>query len=85
MKVSTYFALLAEFGTGQIPLEAVCERYFGLNEREAKRKACMQQLPVPVFRIGSQKSGWLVSAEDLANRIDEERENAAKEREKMSV
>lgn len=71
MKTSTYFALMAEFGTAQLPLEAICEKYFGLSFKEACRRAPFQQLPVPVFRSGSQKSGWLVDAADLARLIDD--------------
>jgi hypothetical protein len=69
----TYFGLLAEFGESEIPLERVCEKYFGLSTPKAKRRACLQQLPVPAYRAGSQKSPWLISAIDLAqhtNRIE---------------
>jgi len=37
----------------------------------------MPQLPIPAYRIGSQKSPWLISATDLARHIDHQRENAA--------
>ena len=74
----TYFGLLAEFGESEIPLDRVCEKYFGLSIPKAKRRACLQQLPVPVYRTGSQKSPWLVSAIDLANHIDKQRSQAAK-------
>ena len=43
----TYFGLLAEFGESEIPLERVCEKYFGLSTPKAKRRACLQQLPFP--------------------------------------
>jgi hypothetical protein len=49
-----HFGLLAEFGTAEIPLEKVCEKYFGLSVTKAKRRAGMQQLPIPAYRIGSQ-------------------------------
>ena len=73
----TYFGLLAEFGESEIPLERVCEKYFGLSTPKAKRRACLQQLPIPAYRAGSQKSPWLISAIDLANHIDEKRLIAA--------
>jgi hypothetical protein len=76
MRTSTYFALLAEYGTAEIPLAECCQKYFGLDEAEAKRAAAGHRLPVPAHRGGSQKSQWLVSAEDLAKRIDELREAA---------
>lgn len=70
MHTSTYFSLLAEFGTADIELTRVCTKYFGLTEAEAKRRATMNRLPVPAFHAGSQKSPWLVSAVDLAKHID---------------
>ncbi len=65
----TLFLLLAEFGTGQIPVDR-CAHHFGLSEDEAKRAAARQKLPIPAFRLGSQKSPWMVSAEALAEHID---------------
>lgn len=73
----TLFLLLAEFGTGHIPVER-CAHHFGMKADEAKRAAARQQLPVPAFRLGSQKSPWLVSAVDLAARIDAQ-EKAARD------
>lgn len=72
----TYFGLLAEFGEAEIPLERVCEKYFGLSVSKAKRRACVQQLPIPAYRVGSQKSPWLISAADLASHIDQQRQSA---------
>lgn len=72
----TLFLLIAEFGTGHIPLEA-CAYHFGFSPTEAKKAAAKQQLPVPAFRLGSQKSPWLISAEDLAGYIDDQRQQAA--------
>lgn len=73
----TYFGLLAEFGESEIPLQRVCEKYFGLSVSKAKRRACLQQLPIPAYRTGSQKSPWLISASDLAKHIDQQRQHAA--------
>lgn len=75
----TYFGLLAEFGESEIPLDRICEKYFGLSSAKAKRRACLQQLPVPSYRAGSQKSPWLISAIDLANHIDEQRTIATRQ------
>ncbi|MGX9721391.1 pyocin activator PrtN family protein [Stenotrophomonas acidaminiphila] len=55
MTTTTVFLLLAEFGTGHIPLERCCH-HFGMKPKEANRRAARQSLPVPVFRLGSQKS-----------------------------
>ncbi len=76
MMTPTYFGLLAEFGEAEIPLQRVCEKYFGLSVTKAKRRACLQQLPIPAYRAGSQKSQWLISAADLAKHIDQQRQLA---------
>lgn len=76
---STYFGLLAEFGEANIPLERVADKYFGLSLAEARRRASLKQLPCRAFRLGGQKSPWLVSACDLAELIDRQRERASQE------
>lgn len=56
--MKTFFALMAEFGTAQIPVER-CAALFGLSPKKAEEYASRQKLPVPAFRIGSQKApGW---------------------------
>ena len=74
---STYFGLLAEFGEANIPLEKVAPKYFGLSSLEAKRRAPAKLLPCRAFRLGGQKSPWLVSANDLAELIDRQRQRAS--------
>ncbi|MGH8337632.1 MAG: pyocin activator PrtN family protein [Gammaproteobacteria bacterium] len=73
---STYFGLLAEFGESNIPLEKVAPKYFGLSFAEARRRAPAKMLPCRAFRLGGQKSPWLVSATDLADLIDARRSRA---------
>lgn len=75
---NTYFGLLAEFGEANIPLMKVAPKYFGLSFEEARRRAPTQLLPCRVFRLGGQKSPWLVSATDLAELIDRRRDLAGK-------
>jgi len=77
---STYFGLLGEFGEAHIPLERVAPKYFGLSYEEARRRAPTKMLPCRAFRLGGQKSPWLVSAADLAELIDQRRERAAEPR-----
>lgn len=77
MKTSTYFALLAEFGTAQIPLEAMSKKYFGLDVDKAKAKAARGELPLQPIRLAGQKSPWLVPAEKLAELIDRQMGKAA--------
>lgn len=76
---STYFALLAGFGSAEIPLAQACDKFFGLDEREAKCRAAVRRLPVPAHRLGGQKSGWLINAADLASHIDHCREAATRD------
>lgn len=66
----TFFGLLAEFGTAEIPLADCCGKYFGMDERVAKLRAAAQELPVPVHRGGTRKSPFLVNAVDLAAHLD---------------
>jgi hypothetical protein len=80
----TLFLLLAEFGTGQVPVERCCS-HFGLSPAEAKAAAGRQNLPVPAFRLGSQKSPWLVSLEELASYIDAKRAAADAEWRKVNA
>jgi len=75
---STYFGLLAELGEANIPLVRISLKYFGLSVGEAARRASSQQLPCRVFRLGGQKSPWLVSIADLAELIDKRRAEAGR-------
>lgn len=83
--MNTFFAIMAEFETADIPLEKVCEKYFGMDPKQAIRKASTQQLPVPVYKGGSQKSQWLLSAKDLADHMDARREQAKKDHRAMNA
>ncbi len=73
--MNTFFALMAEYGTAQIPVEK-CAHLFGLSPKKAEEYAGRQQLPVAAFRVGSQKSPWLVSAQDLAAHLDAAKQRA---------
>lgn len=73
--MNTFFALMAEYGTAQIPVEK-CARLFGLSPKKAEEYAGRQQLPIPAFRVGSQKSPWLVDAGQLASHLDEAKQRA---------
>ncbi len=83
MTTTTVFLLLAEFGTGHIPLEKCCQR-IGKKPEEANKRAARQSLPVPVFRLGSQKSSWLVAADVLASYIDVQRGDADRQWQKLN-
>lgn len=80
--MNTFFALMAEYETAQIPVEK-CAHLFGLEPKEACRRASLQRLPVPAFRAGTQKSPWLVDASQLSKHLDDAKERAKLEWEKM--
>lgn len=82
--MNTFFALMAEYGTAQIPVER-CAHLFGVEPKEAMRRASLHRLPVPAFRVGTQKSPWLVDAAKLAQHLDELKAKAQVEWEKMRV
>jgi hypothetical protein len=71
----TLFMVLAEYGTAQIPVER-CAQQFGMTPNQAKDAAKRQALPVPAYRLGSQKSPWVVDAASLAGHIRSKREAA---------
>lgn len=79
MNITTVFALMAEFGTAHIPVTVVGEKYFGYDEKQAKRAAASNDYPFPVFRAGSNKSPWVVDVGVLAAFLDEKRDKASKE------
>ncbi len=70
--MNTLFLLMAEFQTAQIPLERVCPM-FGLTLSEAAKRAARASLPVPAYRLASQKSPWLVDINALASYLDQKR------------
>ena len=77
--------LIENFKSPTIPLDAICVNYFGLNEIQASKKASLQQLPVPAFRLGSNKSRWHIHAVELAAYIDSENEKAKNTHQKINA
>ena len=76
----TEILLLMKYETPIIPLEKICDDYFGCSKGTAKNKAKASTLPVPVFRLSpSQKAPWMVHIKDLAIYIEQKREEAQKE------
>lgn len=80
--MNTLFSLLAQYETAQIPLDRCCH-LFGLKPEEAAKRAGRHALPIPTFRIGTQKSPWLVDAKTLADHLDRLRNYAEREWAKM--
>lgn len=79
MTPSTYFGLLAEFGTAHVPIVELGKKYFNLSEEMAKRDAAANKYPFPVFKVGTNKSVWMADIADVAKYIDEVKEKAKKE------
>lgn len=80
--MNTFFGLLAEYQTAQIPVEK-CASLFGLSPKKAEEYAAKQALPVPAFRAGSQKSPWLIDAHKLAAYLDSVKEKAEEDWQRM--
>lgn len=80
--MNTLFALLAQYGTAQIPLTK-CSDLFGLEPEQAKKAAASHGLPVPAFKLGSYKSPWLVDAASLASYMDKRKAQAESEWKKV--
>lgn len=78
MASDTEVQLLALYRTPAIPLHDICERYFSLKPRNADRRARLNQLPVPAFKLNSQKSPYMVHIKDLAAHIDNTHDGATK-------
>ncbi|MDR3003652.1 MAG: pyocin activator PrtN family protein [Acidovorax sp.] len=79
----THFALLAKFGDTNIPLEACCMDFFGIAPRKANERACLQDLPVPAYKLGGQRSPWFVDAKALAEHIDKKKAEAENDWERL--
>ena len=76
----TEMLLFVKFETPAIPLEMICEDYFGCVKGTAKLRAKSGSLPIPAFRLGaSQKLPWMVNISDLAAFIDKAYEEAKSE------
>ena len=48
--MSTIKAIIAEYGTAEIPLERICERYLGIGTKVAKERAAAATLPLPAYK-----------------------------------
>ena len=75
--LNTAFLLMAEFGTSQIPLAAITDKYLKMSQTTAERKANAGELPIPTYRLNdSQKSPRIIHVNDLATYIDQQRNDA---------
>jgi hypothetical protein len=72
----TELMLLAIY-KGPVPLQDVCERWLNLSPEVALKRAALNRLPFPTFRLSeSKRAPLLVDLRDLAGHIDRTRECA---------
>ena len=73
----TEMMLFIKYESPTVPLELICEEYFGCTKGTAKNRAKAGILPIPAFRLGtSQKLPWMVNISDLASFIDQAYQDA---------
>ncbi len=61
-----------------VPLADISAKYLAISPRKAGDMANTGTLPLPAYRLGSQKSPWLVDLVDLAELIDTRKAEAVK-------
>lgn len=75
--MNTVWLLMARFEKPSVPLDQVCEEFFGMKEKQARMLASAQSLPVPAFKLrDSEKARWFIDVRDLAEHIDKQRQAA---------
>lgn len=74
--MKTIEMLERKFNGPTVQLANICQDYLGLSPKKAAARAGHNQLPLPAYRLGSQKSPWLVQLTDLAKLIDDKAELA---------
>ena len=78
--MNTAFLLMAQFNKAVVPLDLICQEYFGLLPSTAKHQAKAGSLPVPAYRATqSNKAPWLVNLSDLGKYLDDCRDKAKKD------
>jgi hypothetical protein len=70
-----------------VPLADICVKYLGNNYETASRKASVNALPFPAFKLDESnfKSPWVVRVTDLAFFVDQKGNAAAMEWDKSQV
>lgn len=61
---------------GVIPLSDVAWEFFNLSDKQAKDRAAAQDLEVPCFRLGSQKSPWVIAVDDFVALVERRSQEA---------
>lgn len=84
--MKTLFLLMAQYnGKAIIPLATICADYFShLTPEKMQRKVLGGEIDLPITRIeGSQKAAKGVHLEDLAKYLDDQRQLAVIENDKL--
>lgn len=75
----TEIKLIAIYKGPTVPLAEVSQRYLGMDPDWAQKRAKLNALPFPTFRLTeSPKAPLMVSTDDLARHIDGQRDDAMK-------
>jgi len=77
--MNTTFLLMAEFGSADVPLEVIAEKYLGLGKLKAYDRANFNELPFPTYHAGSTKSARMVRITELAEYLDNKYAEAKRE------
>lgn len=80
----TLFMLMSIYPGPTVKLEDIADHYFGVSPRTAQARVTAGRLPIPAFRI-NQKAPYLVHLSDLAQFIDDQRQEAADHMKQMSM
>ena len=85
-ELSTAMQLLAVYRAPAIDLEIVASEYLNIGSEVARRRAALNELPFPTFRVGSNRNApVMVKIKDLAAHIDATCEAAEVEWRKSQV
>jgi hypothetical protein len=83
--MNTTFLLMAQFEKTLIPLEDICQEYFGLSLHEAKRAIAKGEFPVaPIKLRESSKVKFFIKVDELAALIDKRQEAANRDLEQAA-
>lgn len=87
MQSPTLFLLMAEHqGKTVLPVDEVAEKYWNMSAAQARRLANEGRFPLPCFRMNnSRKAPWVVLLTDLAQHIDQRRQEAIDEAHAMKA
>lgn len=75
-RMTTLYTLMMEFQTGHIPVVDFAKKYLGMDEQWTKNMAAKNKLPFTVFRVGGQKSPWLLDINEAVNFLDKMKQKA---------